>query len=509
MPQSSRAHRSTARWSFHLGALIVAGLVTASVLVAPAARADDTEDDLSRYRSSVIQVFTVAQPEDYYTPWLRPRAQSYGGSAFCVAPRRLMTNAHVVSDARDLMVKRADSPERYQARVLFAGHDCDLAMLTVDDDAFWEGIEPLPIGERPELRDKVQTIGYPTGGRKISVTEGVVSRIEINTYVHSGADSHLTVQTDAAINPGNSGGPVVQDGKVVGVAFQGRTFSQNIGYMIPPSVIRHFLVDVEDGRYDGYPELGIYQTSLENPGLRAYLGVPEGATGVMVLKAVPYASCTGFVERGDVLHAIDDEPIQNDGTIRVGEEFLDFSFVVENKQIGEKVKLTLRRDGEVREVDVPLKGWGARMSPATIYDKRPEYWVLGGYVFLPMTSNYVGWGRGSEELAYYMNTYYRTVAEEGKTREQLVLLSRVLEHSSNRYIRYRNDIVATVDGKVPNDFAHFVKLVDTAEKSLVKIEFEGVNVAPLILDKKRIAEVQDAILKQHGIHEARYVAEVK
>ncbi len=468
--------------------------------------ADETNSELATYRASVIQIFVVGQSESYATPWQSQSPSRWGGSGFYIGENRIMTNAHVVANAKRILVKRADQVKKHVARVLYAGHDCDLGMITVDDKSFFEGMRALEIGERAARRSKGQPVGYPTGGEKLSVTEGIVSRIEVRTYSHSGADAHLMVQTDAAINPGNSGGPCVQDGKVVGVAFQGYNamFAQNTSYMIPPSVINHFLVDVSDGTYHGYPELGIYDAPLENDTLREYLGVPEGATGVVVLKAVPYASCVGLVQRNDVLHAINGVPIQSDGTIKIGDEFLDFTVLVEDKQIGDKVTLTMRRDGKVQDVVVPLKGWEARMTPATIYDKRPEYWVSGGYVFVPMTSNYIGWGR-SEELAYYMNTYYRTVAEEGKTREQLVLLSRVLAHPSTRYIRYSDAIVDKVDGVQPNDFAHFVKIIDASKKDLIKVEFEGVNTAPLILDMKKIREVHPDILKKYEIAEDRYI----
>ncbi len=461
--------------------------------------------DLDKLRASVVQVYTVSQPEDYARPWQRSQPESSGGSAFYIGDKMLMTNAHVVSDAKNLMVKRADRPARYVARVLFAGHDCDLAIITVDDAAFWEGMEPLRIGAQPEMRSSVATIGYPMGGNKLSITEGVVSRIELHNYSHSGADQHLTIQTDAAINPGNSGGPVIQDGKVVGVAFQGQFFSQNIGYMIPPSVMQHFLDDIADGSYHGYPELGVVTAKLENEHLRAYLGVPEGETGVVVLKATPYASCVGLLQRNDVLHRIDGIPIENDGTVKVGDEFFEFEFIVEGKQIGDSVTLTLRRDGKLVDVPVPLKKWGARMSTATAYDRQPEYLVLGGYVFLPLSMNYLMRSRGDEDLVYYIQQYYRTVAEEGKTREQLVLLSQVLPHPSTKYRSYSNAIVIAVDGVMPNDFRHFVELVDTAKGDLVKIDFEGINIAPLILDRKKIASVHKEILQRYGIGEDRHV----
>lgn len=499
-----------------IGALALLLLLSATPLVAgpedaPAAAPAGPPPvaDMDRLRAAIVKVFTVSQSEDYRRPWQRPRPQGSSGSAFYIGDKMLMTNAHVISDAKNLQVKRADRVKRYEARVLFAGHDCDLGVITVDDDSFWEGMQPLEIGGRPAMRSKVMTVGYPTGGAKLSITEGVVSRIEVHTYVHTGADDHLTIQTDAAINPGNSGGPVLQDGKAVGVAFQGRFFSQNIGYMIAPSVMRHFVKDIEDDVYHGYPELGIYFANLRNATLRSFLGVPADTDGgVLVLKPVPFASSVGALKRNDVILKIDGVKIEADGTVKVGDEFFDFSFVVENKQIGEKVVLTVLRDGKVIDVPITLTGWEARMKPGRVYDERPEYMVLGGYLFLPLTENYIGWGR-SNDLSYYMQQYYRTVAEQGKSREQLVLLSRVIPHTSTRYISYSDAIVEKVDGVVPDDFRHFVEIIDKSKNELIKVEFEGVNVLPLILDMKKIREVHPEITKQHEIAEDRYVAPKK
>jgi len=479
--------------------------VSAQEKPVPELQAPEPVDDLKKLRASVIQIFVDSQDEDYARPWQRPRPQRSGGSGFYIGKRRLLTNAHVVSNAKSLLVKRADMTKRFRARVLFAGHDCDLAMLTVDDPAFFEGMEPLVIGARPSIRSTVATVGYPMGGTRLSVTEGVVSRIEVRTYVHTGADQHLAIQIDAAINPGNSGGPVMQNGEVVGVAFQGQFFAQNIGYMIPPSVMHHFLEDCADGTYHGYPELGLYTAELENDALRAYLGVPGDESGVVILKAMPYASAVGHVERNDVLVKIDGHKIENDGTVKIGDEFLDYSFIVESKQVGDSVTLTIRRDGELVDVPVKLKSWEARMSPAYIYDERPEYLVRGGYVFVPLTTNYLRSARGKEELTFVMQQYYRTVAEEGKTREQLVILSRVLPHASTRYQDYRDEVVHKVNGEVPNDFGEFVRLLESGDGDRIVIEFEGVNVAPLVLSRSKLARVHPEICKRYGILEDRHV----
>ncbi|MHC4297576.1 MAG: S1C family serine protease, partial [Planctomycetota bacterium] len=207
---------------------------------------------LSRPHEAVILIRSVKQDFDYVTPWKRAPLSRISGSGFVVAGNSILTNAHNVSNSRYVELRKENVASRYVARVVFVGHDCDLAMLTVDDPSFFEGTRALELAGIPKVNSTVSTYGFPVGGNRISVTEGVVSRIEMDTYVHSGADKHLAIQTDAAINPGNSGGPVIQDGKVVGVAFQGLTGAENIGYMIPTTVIRHFLEDVEDGKYDAF-----------------------------------------------------------------------------------------------------------------------------------------------------------------------------------------------------------------------------------------------------------------
>src|SRR5438477_12889374 len=102
----------------------------------------------------------------------------------------------------------------------------------------------------PDAKDPVVVYGYPTGGTSLSVTKGIISRIEFTGYNLSVPG--LRIQIDAAINPGNSGGPAVVGEEMAGIAFSrlgGGT--QNIGYIIPSEEIELFLKDIADGKYDG------------------------------------------------------------------------------------------------------------------------------------------------------------------------------------------------------------------------------------------------------------------
>ncbi len=158
----------------------------------------------SKYEA-VVRIENSSLSLDYRTPWNTGQDGGGNGTGFMIAPNRFITNAHVVSDSRILYIKKVGDPKPYRANILHIAHDCDLAMLELEDPSAFEEVKPLEIGGLPQLDTVVKTIGYPIGGERISVTSGVVSRIDFLTYSHSTTDNHLTIQIDAAINPGNSG----------------------------------------------------------------------------------------------------------------------------------------------------------------------------------------------------------------------------------------------------------------------------------------------------------------
>jgi len=152
------------------------------------------------------------------------------------------------------------------------------------------------------------------GGDKLSITEGVISRVEIIPYAQSNRPL-LGVQIDAAINSGNSGGPVLKDGKIVGVAMQGIMDSQNIGYMIPVSIIKHFLEDLKHEQYDGFPLLGIVYHNTENKNMRQYYKILNNVGGVVVTRVSPFLSADGILQEEAVFLDLDGTPVASDSTV--------------------------------------------------------------------------------------------------------------------------------------------------------------------------------------------------
>jgi S1-C subfamily serine protease len=482
----------------------------AGITAAVSAPAEEAAEDLARIRSAVVKIRNVSQAADYNSPWKRMDLDESSASGVIIDGGRILTVAHAVSDSRYLEVEKENGGGAYRASVAFIGHDCDLALLQVTDQAFFRDTASLPLGERtPDLTAQVSVFGFPTGGSRISITQGVVSRIDYVLYSHSGHDYHLILQIDAAVNPGNSGGPVLQDGKIVGLAFQAMADAENIGYVIPLTVIRHFLDDIADGVYHGYPDLGIVYSDLLNPAYRRFLKVPEERTGVAVESVVPSRSAGGRIFPGDVLTAIDGIDIQNDGAIMLEGTRCSLNEAVERKQAGEEVVLRLIREGEEREETVGLVREVEAMSHANVYDREPEYFVLGGLVFVPLSREYLKtWGeewmnKADTKLLYYYAFYYSDRLY--RERPEVVVLSRVLPAPVNRYSSGLSDeIVDRVNGRPISRLADLPAAFAAQTRGFHVIEFEDGR-SPCILDAARLAEENDAILSRYGIARDRHL----
>ena len=379
---------------------------------------------------SVVQIITFSQQPIWDAPWRSDPVRKSTGSGFLIRGKRIMTNAHVVSWARQILIKRYQDPRQYAAKILFIAHDCDLELLAVEEPGVFSGMEPLELGGLPKVRSTVTTYGYPAGGEQISYTRGVVSRIELQNFAHIGNRSYLGVQTDAAINPGNSGGPVIQDDQVVGVAFQGMPGLENAGFFIAPTVIQHFLKDIEDGTYDGFPQAGIRLVPLENPAYRKSLKLPDNGIGARIDGLVAIPATEKMLRADDVLLQVGPYSVGSDGSIVFQGNRLFVAAAFQLAQNGESLDLKLWRDGAETKVALPVSTYKADVSAGNQYDVVPRYFVYGGLVFTPLSLDYMktfgrNWSEpANAELIY--DLFYRRHESSATVRPEPIVLASVL-----------------------------------------------------------------------------------
>ena len=453
---------------------------------------------------SVILLRSLKQDFDYVTPWKREDMSRSSGSGFIISGRRILTNAHNVGNCRYVELRKENVARRFPARIVFVGHDCDLAILTVDDKSFFEGTEELELAGIPKVKSTVSTYGFPIGGDRISVTEGVVSRIEADTYAHSAADSHLVIQTDAAINPGNSGGPVIQDGKVVGVAFQGLREAENIGYLIPTTVIKHFLADIEDGKYDGFGSMGaIFFPGLHNSSYRDYLKVPSNEDGIVVVGTIMHSSIETILQPGDVVTKIDDYNIDNDGMIQIYGLRLFISEAVESRQIGETLHLTFYRQGNLKETTATIALNKPVFDRIRQYDRPPPYVCFAGLVFVPATRNFLEtWGsHWPQEIPFYLRYLFAHSIQlnTDRQRKEYVVLSAVMSDEVNAYAyQFRNQVLESINGINIHSLDDVLDAFKQSTDPFYTIKFLGNNNV-LRLDSEAAGRRHQPILDKYNI----------
>ena len=462
-------------------------------------------DDLQEIEDSVIKIYTTQAAPDYFVPWrlLNPRQSS--GSGVLIDANRILTNAHVIADASYVQAQKHNDPQRFQARVLFVSHEADLALIEVEDEAFYTGLKPLTIGDLPELRDEVSVFGYPMGGQSLSITKGVLSRVEHQVYAH--ASSYLLAgQIDAAINPGNSGGPVIFERQIVGIVMQANSSgrSENLGYFIPPTVIRHVLQDSEDGVHDGFPDLGFRTQTLESPAAKAARGLSEDQRGVIVIKVFEDSPAADVLEIDDVITEVSGYAIADDGTIQLASDMLtNYKYALDQYHVGEAIPLRFSRDG--KEQEARLVAGGLRHTYSLVngeqFDEIPEYYLYGGVLFVPLNMNLIKrWGNDWSRSAPISLLEARNEWASPDRQELVVALQVMAADANLGYHDWRNWVVETINGEAIRDFDEFVETLRANTEPYVVLRND--NGYQMVIDHEAALASEEQILARYRIPSA-------
>ncbi|KAI8533755.1 hypothetical protein RHMOL_Rhmol10G0033900 [Rhododendron molle] len=488
---------------------------------------------------AVVKVFCFHAEPNFSMPWQRKRQYSSSSSGFVVGGRRVLTNAHSVEHHTQVQLKKRGSDTKYLATVLAIGTECDIAigtecdvcnklkkcgsdteylatalamgtecdiaLLTVKNEEFWEGVSPVEFGDLPALQDAVTVVGYPIGGDTISVTSGVVSRMEILSYVH-GSTELLGLQIDAAINSGNSGGPAFSDkGKCVGIAFQSlkNEDAENIGYVILTPVIMHFIQDYEkNGAYTGFPILGIEWQKMENPDLRKSMGMRSDQKGVLIKRVEPTASESQVLKPSDVILSFDGVNIANDGTVKFRHgERIAFSYLISQKHTGDDALVKVLRNSEMLEFNIKLRTH-KRLIPAHIKGRPPSYYIVAGFVFTAVSVPYLRseFGRDYEDAPVkLLDKFLHAMAQS--VDEQLVVVSQVLPANINvGYEEIVNTQVLAFNGKPVKNLKSLAGMVESCDEEFLKFDLEYQQIVILRTETAKAAALD--ILKTYCIPSA-------
>ncbi len=446
---------------------------------------------------SIVQIYTVSRDPYYMNPWVTLPENRVVGSGFIISGKRILTNAHVVANHRYIEIRNARDSKKYRARVLYMSHEADLALLTVDDHIFFSDIRPLIIDSLPDVQQKVQVYGFPEG-ETLTITDGIFSGLGHLHYTHS-SQSMLAGEIRSDIKIGYSGGPVIFREKVIGVIMQANR-SGSIAHMVPGPVVKHFLSDVSDGKYDGFPDIGLITENPDNEETEKLCLLEGNRTGAVVKHVITGSPAEGIIRKGDVLTSINGYPVNDDGTIELAPETsTHFKCAVQMNQLGEIIEAEIMRDRSLLTVSLKLDKTGEafQLVSRKHYDRQPTYFIYGGIIFIPLTINYLSESRDvPEELIEEMSKWPTT------ERKEVVLALEVLPAEVNSgYHKINNRIITEINGRTFTDFYNFFELVSsTADPYLA---FGSSSGYMIIIDRQLAEESHKQILDTYHIRADR------
>jgi S1-C subfamily serine protease len=475
---------------------------TAAQDAAPAAAPEaKPEPKAPTIESSVVKIFSTMRLPDLYKPWTKQQPQEATGSGVIIEGRRILTNAHVVLYASQVQVQANQSGDKFSATVESIAPGIDLAVLKLDDESFFDARPALARANTlPSVKDTVLTYGFPTGGTSLSITKGIVSRIEWAAY--NFPTSGLRIQIDAAINPGNSGGPAVSGDKMIGLAFSHLNNAQNIGYIIPCEEIELFLKDVADGTYDGKPALFDRLQTFENPALRPFLKIDKGVTGMLVTRADTDDPAYPL-KPWDLITRVGDTPVDDEGMIKLNDNLrVKFQYLIQKIARDGKLPLTIVRDGKPLKLELPVAPTRPMLIPG-LNGGYPPYFVFGPLVFSKATMEFVG-GYNNQAVAFSITASplaLRRFDRPAFPGEELVVVSSpFFPHKlSKNYDNPASWVVKTVNGTAIKNLAHLVATLRDLKDDFVVFEFAGRATETFVFPRKEMIAATEEILNEAGV----------
>jgi S1-C subfamily serine protease len=470
------------------------------LLPAGATGAADGSGPVAAVENSVVKIFATSRYPDPYKPWTKQGPREGTGTGIIIEGNRVLTNAHVVLYASQVQVQANQSGDKILASVESIAQGIDLAVLKLEDESFFDSRPPLRRAAKlPAVKDTVLVYGFPTGGTNLSITKGIVSRIDFTLY--NFPTSGLRIQIDAAINPGNSGGPAVAGDEVIGLAFSRLGGGDNIGYIIPCEEIELFLQDAADGRYDGKPAMFDSLQTFENPALRPFLKVPRGVEGMIVTQtdtddpAYP-------LEPWDIITHIGGTPIDNEGMVRVGNLRVRFQYMIQKLTRDGRLPLTIVRQAKEMQVEVPI----APKRPMLIPDldgAYPSYFVYGPLVFSTATQLYLaGINNAAAALSAIASplSVRRTDRPAFEGEALVVVSSPFFPHRLARgYSQAQSRVVESINGIRIRNLEHLVATLRDATEEFIEVDFAGRKLETLVFPRRDMVDATEEILNDNGV----------
>jgi hypothetical protein len=461
----------------------------------------------SAWEHSVVSLEVSRKQYDYYQPWTRKtsRVQKTG---LVLAEHQILTTADELYDRTLVRLQKGGRGRWWIGEVSWIDYYANLALITTSAEEFWQELKPGELGGTVPDDGTLQILRWREGNlenRRAEFTQFTVRDGQL------AAINQPVLETDSDIQNAGWSEIITANSHAVGI------LSSQDGRMctaIPAAFIQNILAARKQGRYHGLGYFHFYWQGSQNLASLARLKLPGEPRGVIV-SSVPDRpdSCQQVIRPQDVILSVDGFSLDIQGDYddpEYGNIMLE-NLATRNKWAGDEVKMTIWRDNKMTNIayQLPKFEYSVALVPAATYDQDPEYLILGGLVFQPLTDSYLqSWGSDWRRRSPFRLNYYHN-EQPTKERPALVLMSQVLPDDYN--IGYQEQRCLVVDKVNGQSISRLSDLRQAIEKPV-----NGFHVIQLVqsdsLQKIVLSagssekEATSRILKRYGIEEPYHFA---
>ena len=459
--------------------LVLCLLVTASgdgLLAAP------TDRPVSKNGLSVVRVNVTNQDYDFFRPWSKKNPKDFHGLGAVLPGNRVLVTAQLVANHSYIELERAEGGKRTDAKVLCVDYESNLALLQPTEDNFLSGLKPFDLTLDSVVGDRVNVLQLESNDALVA-TPGPITTIEVSHYqLEETAFLIYRLSLPLQYREGSFTTPVIntKDGKLAGILMRYDPRTQAVD-VLPAPVIAHFLKDVDSGSYQGFPHAGMEYSPTRDPQLRHYAKLQPGDGGVYVTEVVPGGPADkAGVKTGDILLEVAGQAIDQDGNYEEGQygRISFIHFITTRSFAGQKLPIKIRRDGELRTLELTLAHEPPQnyVSEPYVIDHPPRYYVVDGLIFQELSRQYLkewggDWQKQAPQRLVYLDRYQSALIPEGHKR--IVILSQVLPVASNiGYEEMKYLVVTNINGHPINSLDDLPDALGKPADGFHKIEFE-------------------------------------
>lgn len=423
----------------------------------------------------IVSIRVTSQSFDAILPWNKNSEDSVQGNGAVLEGQRLVTTADLVKNANLLEVRKFGRYPDYPARAILIDYDLNLALLEVDDPEFWQGLQPLPLADRPVASGAFAINRWRAGGR-FERARGEVVDYMVSTSPFGLMEFPMMRGTTAMGGLG-WGEVLTSSGRIIGmIASHGQqNFNAINSDMIKLLALAEAKSPKSNRETDSttastfssygsslFAHRGFAWQRLNQTHLRTSLQLGEAKTGILIRRLFPGGTGSKELQQGDILHRINGYDVDPEGRIdHPAYGRLLFSGAL-NETLNPVLQVEIQRDGQRLQLELERTRFSEldyRIDPPR-YDRAKDYEVFGGLVLQELSLDYLrAWGKDWREKApsrLVIEYSLKSLRDKEEKPEKVLIVSRVLPEPSNLgYEDVDNTIIRQVNGRAVHSLEEF------------------------------------------------------